>query len=80
MKGRLNLTIDEQLIVEIKRYAGKKDIPVSELVEDFFKKVLKPGSKSSIIDMVDNLEKAEIPGDADLTELYYQKRGERYGS
>ncbi|WP_240768660.1 DUF6364 family protein [Olivibacter sp. XZL3] len=37
MKAKLNLTIDKQLLTEVKAYAAQKHSSVSELVEGYFK-------------------------------------------
>ena len=41
MTTKLNLTIEEELVHQIKRYAKKNNRSVSELVEDHFKSILK---------------------------------------
>ncbi len=81
MKARLNLTIDEHLLVEVKKFAQKNDTNVSELVEHFFKKILKPSpaKQTTIIDLVEKLEKPSIKPDADLKDLYYKEQGKKYG-
>ena len=80
MKARLNLTIDERLLLGIKKFAQKHDTNVSELVEHFFEKTLKPSSKkqATIIDLVETLEKPAIKPDADLKDLYYKEHGKKY--
>ena len=35
MKSRLNLTIDEHLLLEVKQYAQKNDTTISKLVSHF---------------------------------------------
>ena len=52
---------------------------VSELVENYFKKVTKPVQRKTVLDLVDELEKPHIDPKADLKELYYKERGEKYG-
>lgn len=79
MKARLNLTIDNALLEEVKAYAARKQISVSELVEFFFMSVTKPGKKKTIIELVENLEKPVIDPSADLKELYYKEQSGKYG-
>jgi hypothetical protein len=55
MKERLNLTIDAALLEAIKRYAAKRQMSVSELVENYFEKVTKPVQRKNILDLVDEL-------------------------
>jgi hypothetical protein len=45
MKTRLNLTIEDALLKEIKFYARKRKTSVSELVEGYFKAVTKPAKQ-----------------------------------
>lgn len=77
MKERLNLTIDAALLEAIKRYAAKRQISVSELVENYFEKVTKPVQRKTVLDLVDELE--QIDPKVDLKELYYKEQGEKYG-
>ena len=79
MKAHLNLTIEERLLVQIKSYAQKNNTNLSELVEGYFKKLVKPANKPNIIDIVEQLERPDIPGDANLKELYYSEQAEKYG-
>ncbi len=79
MKARLNLTIDERLLMSVKKIAKKNDTSVSELVTDFFRKIVKPAKKKNLLDLLENLEKPAIADDADLKELYYKEQGKKYG-
>lgn len=80
MKTRLNLTVDENLVYKIKEYADLKHISVSELVEEYFKKVVeKPVKKNSLIELIESLPKPEIDFDVDLRKQYYEERASKYG-
>lgn len=79
MKTRLNLTIDEALLENIKAYASKKNTSVSELVETYFKSITRPVKKKNIIDLVEKLDKPAISQQLDLKELYYQDQSKKYG-
>lgn len=79
MKERLNLTIDGALLEAMKAYAAKRQMSVSELVENYFKKVTKPIHRRTVLDLVDGLKKPHIDPNADLKELYYKEQGEKYG-
>lgn len=72
MKTRLNLTIENNLLTNMKLYAEKRHVSVSELVEDYFKSVTKPIKRKNIIDLIESLDKPNIDQNADLKELYYQ--------
>jgi hypothetical protein len=71
MKKRLNLTIDDALLDNIKVYASNKQMSVSELVENYFKTITKPAKRKSIINLVEKLERPKIDSKVDLKELYY---------
>lgn len=80
MKTRLNLTIDNSLLMQIKAYASSKKMSVSELVENYFKSISKSyKGKKNIIQMVDELDKPLIENDADLKDLYYKERAKKDG-
>lgn len=79
MKTRLNLTVEESLLSRIKHYASKKNTSVSELVETFFKSVLKPTRQENIIDMVEKIKKPHISESADLKEEYYHGQKKKHG-
>ncbi|NCI47428.1 DUF6364 family protein [Sediminibacterium soli] len=80
MKARLNLTIDNTLLENIKGYALKQQTSVSELVENYFKSVTKPAKRKNILALVDKLEKpGNVNTKADLKELYYQDKAKKYG-
>lgn len=79
MKERLNLTIDRALLEAMKAYAAKRQMSVSELVENYFKHVTKPVHRKNILDLVDDLEVPAVAAEADLKELYYKEQGEKYG-
>jgi hypothetical protein len=79
MKERLNLTIDGALLEAIKAYAAKRQLSVSELVEGYFKKVTRPASYQSILEIVDQLPRPDIDPKENLKELFYKEQGEKYG-
>ncbi len=79
MKARLNLTIDEQVLASVKNYADSKNVSISELVENFFKDVVRPTRKKSIIDIVEKLDKPAISDNADLKDLFYKEQSKKYG-
>ena len=79
MKERLNLTIDGALLEAMKAYAARREMSVSELVENYFKQVTKLVQRKNILDLVDELEAPAMDAEADLKELFYKERGEKYG-
>lgn len=80
MKAKLNLTIEQDILERIKAYAASKQISISELVEHYFKSVVRPTGKKNIITLVDRLKPpTDIDNKADLKELYYKEQGHKYG-
>lgn len=79
MKARLNLTIENKLLEEVKVYATKRQQSVSELVEGYFKTITKPSKRKNILDLIDKLEKPNLPQDANLKDLYYTENAKKYG-
>lgn len=72
MKARLNLTIEAPLLEEVKKYANKQNTSVSELVENYFKVIVRPQKKQTFTQLIETLPKPNIPEGVDLMELYYQ--------
>lgn len=79
MKTRLNLTIEESLLLRMKAYAAKKHLSLSELVEIYFEKITRPAKRKTIIDLVENMKVPEIPSNADLMDEYYKDMENKYG-
>ncbi|MDH7462854.1 DUF6364 family protein [Chitinophagaceae bacterium 26-R-25] len=79
MKTRLNITIEESLLDNVKNYASRNNVSVSELVENYLKKLIRPAKKKSIIDAVAKLKKPNIDPSIDLKELYYKENAKKYG-
>jgi hypothetical protein len=80
MKSRLNITIDEKLIKRVKVYAGKNKVSVSELVESYFRQLVKPAGRQSIIDVVEKMDVPEIPDEVDLVNEYHRDMEKKYGA
>ena len=81
MKAKINLSIEEKLVYKIKAYAEEQHTSVSELVEEYFKKVVAPPKKSNLIELVKSLPKVELPypDDVDLKKQYYEENASKYG-
>ena len=78
MKARLNLTIDQSLLEEVKQYATLKNTSVSELVEEYFKLIIQP-KKKSFIELIKELPKPKIDENFDWKEEYYKDKMKKYG-
>ncbi|MES2111074.1 MAG: DUF6364 family protein [Bacteroidota bacterium] len=72
MKTRVNLTIEEDVLREAKIYAVHHETSLSELTEDYLKSIVKKKKGKSILDLIKELPKPNVPADADLKKLYYE--------
>jgi transcription termination factor Rho len=81
MKAKINLSIEEKLIYKIKAYAEEKHTSVSELVEEYFKRVVEKPKKNDLIELVKSLPKVELPyaDDIDFKKQYYEEKASKYG-
>ena len=77
MKARLNITIEAPLLKEVKNIAAKKNISVSEMVEDYFEIITRPKRKL-LTEILDKLPKVNIPENKKLSELYYEEKMKEY--
>lgn len=56
MKARLNITIEDTLLDQVKDYAASKHVSVSQIIEDYFKSIIgSTAKKDNILEMVDKL-------------------------
>ncbi len=78
MKSRLNITVDAEILNNAKRYADRKKISLSELIEQYFKS-LTSSRRKTIIQLVEELKKPTIDSKADLKEAYYKDQKRKYG-
>ncbi len=79
MKTHVNLSIEKDLVKQIKAYAEKKQTSVSDLVEEYFSKVVRPVKKSNIISLIEGLEKPKIEENIDLKKDFYEQQSSKYG-
>jgi len=79
MKARINLTIEEDLIHKIKSYAAQKETSVSDLVEEYFSRVVKPTKRKNFLDLVKELPKPDIDDNLDLKKAFYEEQAHKYG-
>ena len=79
MKAKLNLTIDDDLLGRVKRYAERQRVSVSELVESYFRSLTKSRKKKNIVELVDGLDGPQTSLPDDLTKAYYEEQENRHG-
>ena len=78
MKARLSLSIDTDILKEVKKLAAKKNMSVSEMVEDYFKVITKPKRKL-LTEILNELPKPNLPEDFNWKEEYYNDKMKKYG-
>lgn len=81
MKARINLTIDETLLDKVRHYASLKQRSISDLVESYFRSCIDASEtkKSSFVDLVEDLPKANLPEEIDLKKQYAAENAAKYG-
>jgi hypothetical protein len=81
MKTRLNITIEDHILMQAKDYAASKQLSISQIVEDYFRNIVKPlPKKKNILEMVEELDvPANINPDIDLKKAFYEEQSEKYG-
>jgi len=84
MKKRLNITIREDLIEKMKKYASHQKKSISNIVEEHFEELLttspKLSNKISLVEYVKTLPKSKIvyPEDFDFKKEYYKAKAKEY--
>ncbi len=74
MKTRLNITIEEGILEEIKKYSNRNNISISELVEKYFKRIVDKPKKKSLLDKIKTLPEPSISLDIDYKKVYYEEK------
>ena len=72
MKSRLNLSIEQNLLNQIKRYADSNQVSISELFEEYFKSVIHQKTLNNIIDLVERLPNHSISPSQNLKKGFYE--------
>jgi hypothetical protein len=78
MKARLSLSIDKDILKEVKKLSAKKNMSVSEMVENYFKIITRPKRKL-LTEILDELPKPNLPEDFDWKEEYIKDKMKKYG-
>ncbi len=73
MKARVNLTLDRDILSQVRILAEKRKTSVSHIVESYLRSIIKKQRGQSVIDIVEGLKKPDLPEDLDLKEAYYKK-------
>jgi hypothetical protein len=79
MKSRLNITVEESLIVQAKRYAARNNTSLSQMVEFYFKLLGRPRRQKNVIDIIEKLPKPSFKTNTDLKEAYYTDQKKKHG-
>lgn len=75
MKHRLNITVDEALIQQAKRYAAKNNTSLSGLIEESLRKLFtrRPTDKQNVLDFMKTVSKPKINTEHYSKETYYEE-------
>jgi len=80
MKTRLNLTIDDHVLENMKNFAQKKGESISEIVENYFTRIIRnKKKKKNILQIVEELEPPVVELNADLKDLFYKENAKKHG-
>ena len=79
MKSRLNITVDEVLVEEARRYAAGHQTSLSQLIEQYFKSLTRPVRRKNIIQLVEQLPKPHIKVNEKLKKAYYENQKKKHG-
>jgi hypothetical protein len=79
MKTHVNLSIEKELVKQVKAYAEKKQVSVSDLVTEYFTKIVRPVRKTTVIDLIENLEQPNFDVNIDLKKAFYEQQADKYG-
>lgn len=79
MKNRLNISIDDALVEQAKRYAARHNTSVSQLVEQYFRSLVRPVHKKNVLDLIKDLPRPEMRLEDDGKEMYYMQQKKKYG-
>lgn len=80
MKSRVNITIDEKLVRDAKRYAARKKISLSLLIEGYLKGLtMRRPAKKNVLEILSELPEPKRGTDKATVETYYEERKGKYG-
>ena len=80
MKARLNITIDENVLRNVKYLAEEQNTSVSEIVETYFKSIVKPKKKKqSLTSLIESLPKAKLAKNFNWKEEYIKVKMKKNG-
>ncbi|MGN6491901.1 MAG: DUF6364 family protein [Agriterribacter sp.] len=82
MKSRLNITVDEILMEQAKRYAEKHKTSLSKLIENYFRNLIRPTNKKNVIDLIESLPRpsSKVTNNKEnLKEHFFKAQKSKYG-
>jgi hypothetical protein len=81
MKTRLNITIEQELLENMKAYSMRKQISLSQMIEDHFEKLIKSSiRRENIVAMVEQLDPSkQVIKDSSRKEFFYEDQKKKYG-
>lgn len=81
MKAKVNLTIEQETLIKVKKYAEEQNISVSSMVEEYFETLIKPSKdiNTELFEMVQTLKPTfEYPEDFDFKKEYHEAKANKY--
>lgn len=79
MKAKLNLSIEDNILSDMKVYASRHKKSISLLVEGYFKSITRKSRKKNILDIIDKMDKPGLETNDNLKELFYTTQSKKYG-
>ena len=74
MKARLNITIEEAILRNVKYLAEARNTSVSELVETYFKTIIKPKKSKTFSQLIKELPKPKLENNFKWKDEYYKAK------
>jgi hypothetical protein len=78
MKTKVNLTIENDVLIKAKQYAAEINESLSGLVEDYLRNLEKSKNTKSFVEYIEKLEVPSIAADFDFKKEYYLDKSKKY--
>lgn len=80
MKAKVNLTIESDVLDKAKKYAANMGTSVSEIVENYFRKLTATEVReSNLFKLIESLEQPNIAADLDFKKAYHEAKINKNG-
>jgi hypothetical protein len=75
----MNITVNEELLEKVKRYAEKRQTSLSQLIEQYFRTLVSQTRKKNILEFMEDLPAAKVVEPGDERKKYYDREKVKYG-